>query len=339
MGQRVPRVKTEVSESQLAQALIEAWKSLFGNMPSKEQIAMLLSQNALETGHRKSMWNYNVGNITTDGNGKYDYWEGLDWLYESLPSDQTGLSPRQKKTITLKYRAYPNLIEGAKDYLQVISSGRYSKAWQNILHPNIEEYSKALKDAGYYTADEAPYTKNLVSLFSQFNKSNGYEKAKSGDVSEPQMLAVKDINSDSKKRIDLMDKINKWLEQMGSLASLSESNVFLIKVGSDNFTDGIEYSRILCDLLKSRLNAYAYTHVEKNNIDIECSTHGNPFQDLKNIKSLCNELSSKFVYLSKNKNLNINTTPYLNKRSTYKKINLKTSTMNYRKFLINNLMS
>lgn len=331
MGQRVPRVKTEVSESQLAQALIEAWKSLFGNMPSKEQIAMLLSQNALETGHRKSMWNYNVGNITTDGKGSHNYFDDL------TTEEQT--SPGQWKKMNLKYRAFDSLKDGAIDYLKFISSGRYSQAWQHILYPDPESYSKALKQAGYYTDNEAPYTKNLVSLFSQFNKSNGYEKAKSGDVSEPQMLAVKDINSDSKKRIDLMDKINKWLEQMGSIASLSESNIFLIKVASDNFTDGIEYSRILCDLLKSRLNAHAYTYVAKNNIDIECSTHGNPFQDLKNIKSLCNELSSKFVYLSKNKNLNINTTPYLNKRSTYKKINLKTSTMNYRKFLINNLMS
>lgn len=332
MGQRVPRVKTEVSESQLAQALIEAWKSLFGNMPSKEQIAMLLSQNALETEHRKSMWNYNVGNVTTDGKGSHNYFDDL------TTEEQT--SPGQWKKKNLKYRAFDSLKDGAIDYLNFISSGKYSQAWQHILHPDPKSYSKALKQSGYYTADEAPYTKNLVSLFSRFNKSNSYEQAKNEDVSESPILDKKDINSDSEKRINLINKINTFLSQIGSIASLLDSkNVFLIKVGSNNLIDGIEYSRILCDLLKSRLNAHAYTHVEKNNIDIECSTHGNPLEDLKNIKSLCNELSSKFVYLSKNKNLNINTTPYLNKRSTYKKINLKTSTMNYRKFLINNLMS
>ena len=67
MGNRVQRVKTEVSEDQMAQAIIDAWKKLFGNPPAKEQVSMILAQNALETANRKSMWNNNVGNITTDG--------------------------------------------------------------------------------------------------------------------------------------------------------------------------------------------------------------------------------------------------------------------------------
>jgi hypothetical protein len=193
-GNRVERVRTDVSEPQMAQAIISAWQQKFGGAPSKEQVAMVLAQNDLETGHRKSMWNYNVGNITTGANGTFDY-------FDDLATDEQ-ISPGVWKKMNLKYRAYPTLDAGVKDYLNLLSSGRYTKAWEHIKNPDPTSFSKALKEAGYYTANEAPYTKNLVSLFAKNSKSNSYELAMAGKVNPPDpkgtttMVAQKDGPSD-----------------------------------------------------------------------------------------------------------------------------------------------
>lgn len=222
MGKRVPRVKTEVSEAQMAKALIDAWQKLFGSMPAKEQIAMLLSQNALETGHRKFMYNYNIGNVTTNGKGKYNF-------YDDLTTDEQ-ISPGKWKKMNLKYRAFDTLEEGALDYIQFLKNN-YSGAWQHIMHPNPEEYSRALKKGGYYTANEAPYTRNMVSLFSQFNKSKGYDKAKSGDVEAPTMVASNKEPTSNKS--SLVMKVNELLDKfMGALASLENNNIININTSS-----------------------------------------------------------------------------------------------------------
>src|SRR5574339_270958 len=190
-GKRVERVRTPVSESQMADAIIRVWRTKFGSNPSKEQVAMVLAQNDLETGHRKSMWNFNVGNITTDGKGGFDY-------FDDLTTDEQ-ISPGVWKKMNLKYRAYPDLDGGVKDYINLLSGGRYTKAWQHILNPDPASFSKALKEAGYYTANEAPYTKNLVSLFAKNNKSNSYDLAMAGKV-EPatpaKAVAIEDGKDD-----------------------------------------------------------------------------------------------------------------------------------------------
>ncbi len=332
MGNKVNKENNPVSESQMAQAMIEAWKDLFGNQPSKEQIAILMSQNALETGHRKSMWNYNVGNLTTGPGWKGDYWEGLDWLYEHFKG-RSGLDERRKKSIKLQYRAYPSLKDGAKDYLRMISSGRYSKAWQSIVHPNIEEYSKALKQAGYYTADEAPYTKGLQNLFKQFSSSNSYEKAMSGQVA-----SATPVVSDKET---FWSKLNKMLgNYLGALASshqiqkkFLDKNQFLIKINSNDLTNSIEYSRILCEALEEELSSRTYIRSDgKSNLEIECKIYGNPYLCKKTIHTLCNDISHAFKFASKHEGVEINTEVLANKKSTLDYLDDKLANASYRKF-------
>lgn len=169
MGNRVQRVKTDISEDEMVNAIIKAWSQLFGSEPAKEQVGLVLAQNNLETGHRKSMYNYNVGNLTTNGKN-YNYYDDI------TTDEQVSKGVWEKKN--LKYRAYDSLAEGVTDYLKFLSKpgGRYSQAWQHILDPDPESYSKALKAAGYYTANEIPYTKDLKSLFNKYTKSDSFER-------------------------------------------------------------------------------------------------------------------------------------------------------------------
>ena len=155
---RVKRIKTDVSEGEMISAINYCWRELFGTPPTKEQVSMIMAQNDLETDHRRAMWNYNVGNITTYAGLGYDYIDDL------TTSEQ--VSPGKWEKRNLKYRAYNTLEDGVMDYLKFLSTNsRYSSAWEHIKNPDPEKYSKALKAAGYYTANEAPYTKAFISLF------------------------------------------------------------------------------------------------------------------------------------------------------------------------------
>src|SRR5271155_3564381 len=231
MGNRVQRVKTDVSEPQMASAIIDGWQQLFGDKPAKEQVALILSQNSLETGNRKAMWNYNVGNLTTDGKGPQDFFDDL------ATDEQT--APGVWKKMNLKYRAYPSLVDGVIDYLKLLSSQHYSSAWQHIINPDPEAFSKALHAGGYYTANEAPYTKSLKSLFNQTSNSNSYELAMSGQVAAPTGTpAAPPAN-------DVMSILNHYLQMVaasdrsykGLYKKYLPNNQLLIRVYANTYED------------------------------------------------------------------------------------------------------
>lgn len=359
MGNRVQRVRTEVSEPQMAQAIIEAWKDMFGTVPFKEQVALVLAQNSLETGSRKSMWNYNIGNITTNGKDSYDY-------FDDLKTDEQ-ISPGVWKKMNLKYRAYPTLKDGAKDYLKLLSGKHYSNAWEHIKNPDPAAFSKALKQSGYYTANEAPYTKTLSSLFGKYTKSNAYETARSGKV-EP----IKDINMPKKddlierylahqkstgydpyeqlighdvssKTFNGLDSIlNNFLKQIAASEKLNKklykkylpSNNLVIRISAD-YNNAIEFSRILCTALNEELLADANTHSDDHLVEVECNIHG-PSQDCFDaVQQLTDAIASAFQTATvKIGGIKIKTQVSMNKKSSYEQISVKTATNQYRKFLL-----
>lgn len=362
MGNRVQRVRTEVSEPQMAQAIIEAWRDMFGTVPAKEQVALVLAQNSLETGARKSMWNYNIGNITTNGKDSYDY-------FDDLKTDEQ-ITPGVWKKMNLKYRAYPTLKDGAKDYLKLLSSKHYSNAWEHIKNPDPAAFSKALKQSGYYTANEAPYTKTLSSLFGKYNKSNAYEVARSGKV-EP----VKDTTM-PKEKDDLMEKylahqkntgydpyaelaghstpasspsvsnldgiLNSFLQQISASEKLNKklykqylpSNNIVITIKAD-YTNAIEFSRILCTALNEELVADAFTHGDEQTIEVECNIPGPAEDCYKAVQQLTNAVASAFKKATvKIGGIEVKTQFSMNKKSSYEEISVKTATNQYRKFLL-----
>lgn len=331
MGERVARVRTEVSESQVAQAILEAWQDMFKTIPSKEQVSLVLAQNALETGHRKSMWNFNIGNITTDGKGVYNYFDDLK------TDEQT--SPGVWKKMNLKYRAYNTLKDGVKDYLKLLSGKRYSSAWDHIVNPDPVAFSKALKQNGYYTANEAPYTKTLSGLYSHFNKSKSYDEAKAGHVVPSTMVA----KQDSPQKFDLNSILNSFL----NLIHASERNNkklykqflpsqnIVIGVTASTHTDAIEFSRILCAALDEELMARAFIHTNNEIVEVECAISGPATDCFETVKQLTNSLAQVFKKATiKIGGINIATNFVMNKKSSYHEITLEAAQSNYRKFLL-----
>jgi hypothetical protein len=346
MERKVERVRTDISEPQMAQAIIMAWKDLFGNTPSKEQVSMILAQNNLETGHRKSMWNYNVGNITHAPGDGFDYWEGLDWLYEYF-TDTSGFTQKQKKTIQLKYRAYPSLDAGVKDYLKFLNSKRYGGAFQHIVNPDPVAYSKALKQSGYYTADEASYTAGVKNLFNQANKSNSYELAMSGKVAPApgsyapagQAIAL------SPKPGGTFDQMIDHYIQMLSAASdmplkklykkALPNNDILITITAPDYASAIEFGRVLCAALDEDLLSTSYTHTDGQQVEVECSINGPAKECYAAVEQFAEAVAEAFKDATKKiGGITVITNCIMNKKSSYQPISLRTADTNYRKFLL-----
>ena len=367
MGNEVQRVRTEASDTQMAQAILEAWEDLFKNVPSKEQVSLVLAQNALETGRqRKSMWNNNVGNIKADLKGPYDY------FYLRGP-EQT--SPGKWEQLRMAFRAYKTLKEGVKDYLTLLSkSSRYAGAWQHILHPDPVAFSKALKAGGYYTANEDAYTKGLTGLYSQFAKSKSYEAAQSGKVEPPkgstmpdekdswlQKFLAKHNGTDPFKQLvdstspshtapassntqdnSLFSTVNKYLQQIVASEKSNKklykrflpSNNVTISIQA-NYTDAIEFSRILCTALNEELMADSYTHTDGENVEVQCTIPG-PSKDCFNaVSQLTQAIAETFKKATvKVGGIDVKTEFFMNKRSSYQQISINTATAQYRKFLL-----
>lgn len=340
MGNRVQRVRTEVSEPQMAQAVIEAWKSMFGSAPAKEQVAMIMAQNNLETGHRKSMWNYNVGNITTDGKGQFDY-------FDDLTTDEQ-ISPGNWKKMNLKYRAYPTLEDGVRDYMRLLSNskGRYARAWENVVNPDPVAFSKALKAGGYYTANEAPYTRTLTSLFNSFNKSDNYELAMSGKVPplKNQRLTNSPVPSSGESAPNIMDTLNKYLKMVAHTekpskrlykVALPKQNI-LIQVSSPDYNSSIEFARILCATLDEELLSNSYTHSDGSSVvEIECSIPGPSNICLQAVSEVAEAVAEAFkTATTKIGGITVKTNCVMNKKSFYQPLSVRAADTNYRRFLL-----
>jgi hypothetical protein len=149
-----------------------------------EIVALAMAQWALETGRGKYCHSYNAGNIkanidTYDGmftcfpcneilGGKTVWFEPqgqVDHKGGSLVGKKYEVPPGHPQT---RFRAYPNLFVGIEDYVEFLKRPSYAKAWVGLLSGNAGHFVGALKAARYFTADEGPYLKAVLSLQREF---------------------------------------------------------------------------------------------------------------------------------------------------------------------------
>src|SRR5690606_38735316 len=164
-------VKT-LEEAEAAYALRKAWHRVYGNYPSDKSLAILWAKSALETGRWKFIHCYNFGNIKKKWPSKYSPDDGHFFcMYrcgEVLNGKHQIFEPPHPQT---HFRGYKTVEDGAEDYLCFVSQQtRYEKAWDKLKLGNPTEYSYALYEAGYYTANPERYTAGVVRLFDEFMK-------------------------------------------------------------------------------------------------------------------------------------------------------------------------
>lgn len=314
MGNRVDRIKTNVSESQMVSAIVDAWKHLFNSTPTKEQISLIMAQISLETANRNSMWNFNVGNITTNGKSTYDFYDDL--------TTKEQIKPGKWKKMNLKYRSYPSLTEGIKDYLRFLQGKHYAEVWKNIVNPNPMAFSKALKDAGYYTANEAPYTKQIVNYYNKFISGN------------------KPMENTSNKSLDNI--LDNYLQQITASEKLNKKlykkylpiNYITIKLASTNYIDTIEFANILCLALDEELLSKSFVHINDKYTEVQCNIPGPIKECLNAVNELTEFVKDAFKEATiKIGGINIKYN-VVNNKSSYQPIDLVTAERQHRKFLL-----
>jgi hypothetical protein len=180
--ERLPAERTPVEPAEVAGALGVAWLQLFGTLPTRESILVLLAQWALETARGKSMWCFNLGNAKSrEGDGRcYCYFACNEVLPPAIanaivqkakprtdgkPGPDAAITGASGKDVILwaypdnpvsRFRAYRTLREGAVDYLALLSK-RFWKAWPAVLSGDAVAFVTLLREQGYYTAPLATY--------------------------------------------------------------------------------------------------------------------------------------------------------------------------------------
>lgn len=175
--------KTPLSFEVAANAMRVALTELLGDEPHSAVLALALAKTALETGRWQAMWNGNWGNVKCSD--KYDGYFTCIELNEVIAhavvwyapggllnrkggqviGERHDVPPGHPQT---RMRAFSSPEAGALDYCRFVSGGRYGAAWRRLLEGDAAGYVHELKRAGYFTADETPYTKGVVSLQREF---------------------------------------------------------------------------------------------------------------------------------------------------------------------------
>lgn len=112
----------------------------------------MTAQWAHETGHGASMFNYNFGGIKGAGPG------GLSVAQRT----REGWGETER-TITDNFRAYRTAEEGATDYVRLLVR-RFPEAVESARAGDPQKFVRGLKARGYFTGNEAAYTRSIVAL-------------------------------------------------------------------------------------------------------------------------------------------------------------------------------
>lgn len=148
----VRAARTQLSGEQAASALRSAWTEVRGEPPRPETLSILVGQWAHETGRGASMLNYNFGGLKGTGPS------GLSAAYTT----REGWGETATRGVA-RFRAYGSAEEGARDYVSLLAR-RYPDAVSAAEQGDAAGFVHALKARGYFTDNEAAYSKSVQSL-------------------------------------------------------------------------------------------------------------------------------------------------------------------------------
>lgn len=152
-------------------ALSHAFEAEMGRPPSEKTTKILAAQVALETGRTQAMINYNFGGIKGTGPS------GLTTAYRTKEGD----GPTEV-AIKDNFRAYQSKEEGAKDYVHLLHT-RFNDALGAADRGDSHAFVHALKTHGYFTGNEATYTRLVDSLSGENFPASANRSMSSGAAS------------------------------------------------------------------------------------------------------------------------------------------------------------
>lgn len=136
-------------------------ETLTGKTPPNGQVAVLTAQSALESGRWRSMHRNNPGNIKAGESYEYLYCQFR--CNEVIGGRVVWFDPPHPQT---NFRAFVDLEPGVLDYLRFLQR-RHSWAAAEAGDPATFVHVLKTQDH-YFTADEAPYLRGVVSLTDEY---------------------------------------------------------------------------------------------------------------------------------------------------------------------------
>ncbi|MBI4952602.1 MAG: hypothetical protein HY908_11260 [Myxococcales bacterium] len=123
-----------------------------GRAPSEATLDVLTAHVSHETARGAKMYNFNFGGIKGTGPS------GLGARCRT--TEYLGEAPTR---VTDQFRAYRDIDEGARDYLQFLG-GRFGGALEAAERGDTHAFATALKARGYFTAPLTGYARSLEGL-------------------------------------------------------------------------------------------------------------------------------------------------------------------------------
>jgi hypothetical protein len=224
MSEERQAMKTPATSKQLFASMCRAWRRCFKEEPSRDAIILLLSHWALETGYGRSMWNFNLGNAKAKVGGAYDYcfFSCNEILSKKQAESMQKATPDTAKITRYRddgtciiwfypkhpaccFRAFSDLDAGALDHLDLIHR-RFSQAWSSVLSGDPKGFCHALRQQGYYTADESSYTAGVCKIFEGLKSVLSSEEITPEIVPHPSVPKAEDFTPSPLETPELGDE-------------------------------------------------------------------------------------------------------------------------------------
>lgn len=181
----VPPVLTPATPEHVSRAYRTALTNLVG-APSDEAVAVLHAHGALETGHFKSCYNHNGGNIKAGQQyvGAYTCFPILNEVFDDgthwyTPEGELEGGPgtplRYPPPLAVppgepqsRFRAYSTLASGIEDKIRFLARPEWRPALNFALTGNPDAFVRAIKARGYFTANVDTYARSVVQLTAKY---------------------------------------------------------------------------------------------------------------------------------------------------------------------------
>ncbi len=182
--------------------------------PRREVLALAMAKCALETGRYQKIYNWNFGNIKAGESyagmftciflneviGGKVQWFGPDGpvirlaggSFTRTSAPRVAVPPGHAQT---RMRAHANRFDGAYHYADFMQGK--ARMWSALQLGEPIAFVHAMKVAGYFTADEAPYARAAASLFREFSLKLEGRSPDETLLPEPEWAAARGLASAS----------------------------------------------------------------------------------------------------------------------------------------------
>lgn len=175
---QVPIKRTPIAMNDYARALMRAWRTELGELPTKPQVGVLFAQYMIETGG-SACWCFNIGNVKVT-QSQVD--AGVDWF--DLPGTWEIINGKrvvlQEGDPGRRFRAYASLDDAMVEHLRFLRNRRYKPAWPAVLAGDAMGFARMLKAAGYFTASAEDYGNGMMWHYRKWLSSATYENERDG---------------------------------------------------------------------------------------------------------------------------------------------------------------